>query len=256
MTVSRARSFGTAAAAYAQHRPGYPPEAVDWALAPLGGHPELHLLDLAAGTGKLTEALLSRGGVTAVEPDPAMLAELRARFPDVEAKEGSAEEIPLPDACVDAVLVGQAWHWFDPERAYPEIARVLRPGGILAALWNGDDAHVEWVRGFHEAGDWKGGHVVRAPDDAPQLPPHPAFEPQGYAQFPNLVPTTVDGLVATLRTHSWALTAEPAEREAALGRLRAYLATRPETSSGSFELPLVTDVVRALRREQAPCSPA
>jgi SAM-dependent methyltransferase len=248
MDSTRARSFGTAAAEYAQHRPGYPAAAVDWALAPLAGRGPLRLVDLAAGTGKLTEGLLARGSVTAVEPDPAMLAELRARFPEVPAHEGSAEAIPLPDGSTDAVLVGQAWHWFDPERAYPEIARVLRPGGVLAALWNGDDAHVEWVRGFHEAGAWTGGHVVRAPDDAPQLPPHPAFEPQGYAQFPNLVPTTVDGLVAALRTHSWALVAEPDEREAALDRVRAYLATRPETASGSFELPLVTDVVRALRR--------
>lgn len=248
MTASRARSFGAAAADYAQHRPGYPAAAVDWALAILAGRPHLHLLDLAAGTGKLTEVLLPRGAVTAIEPDPAMLAELRARFPDVDAREGSAEEIPLPDGCVDAVLVGQAWHWFDPERAYPEIARVLRPGGMLAVIWNGDDTRVEWVRGFHEAGRWSS-TVVRAPDEIPQLPAHPAFTGPGeYAEFANRVPTTIDGLVAMLRTHSWALTSEPAEREAAFTRLRAYLAARPETSAGAFELPLVTDVVRALRR--------
>ncbi|MHA6624109.1 class I SAM-dependent methyltransferase [Pseudonocardia sichuanensis] len=247
MDPHRARSFGSAATQYALHRPGYPDAAVDWALAPLPGGAGLQLLDLAAGTGKLTTSLLPRGTVVAVEPDPAMRAELRTRVPGVDAREGSAEEIPLPDAAVDAVLVGQAWHWFDPERAYAEIARVLRPGGVLAALWNGDDAHVEWVRGFHEAGAWAS-HVVREPDDEPRLPDHPAFTQDGYAQFANLVPTTVDGLVATLRTHSWALTAEPDEREAALARLRAYLATRPETASGEFELPLVTDVVRMLRR--------
>jgi SAM-dependent methyltransferase len=248
MTASRARSFGAAAAAYARYRPGYPTAAVDWALEAFAGRPHLELLDLAAGTGKLTESLLPRGTVVAVEPDPAMLAELRDRLPAVDAREGSAEQIPLPDGSVDAVLVGQAWHWFDPERAYSEIARVLRPGGVLAALWNGDDAHVEWVRGFHEAGRWKS-HVVRAPDDEPRLPAHPAFEPDGWAQFPNPVPTTIDGLVATLRTHSWALTADPADREVAFDRLRAYLADRPETSAGAFELPLVTDVVRAVRLE-------
>jgi SAM-dependent methyltransferase len=251
MTESRARSFGTAAAAYARHRPGYPAPAVDWALAPLAGRTDLQLLDLAAGTGKLTGSLLSRGTVTAVEPDPAMLAELRARYPGVEAHEGSAEAIPLPDAVLDAVLVGQAWHWFDPDRAFPEIARVLRPGGVLGVLWNGDDASVEWVRGFHEAGRWES-HVVRTPDEEPRLPAHPAFLPDGFAQFANLVPTTVDGLVAMLRTHSWALVADPAEREAALDRLRAYLATRPETASGEFELPLVTDVVRAIRLPPGP----
>jgi SAM-dependent methyltransferase len=247
MTASRARSFGAAAAAYAQHRPGYPAAAVEWALEPLADQARPRLLDLAAGTGKLTEALLPRGTVTAVEPDPAMLAELRARFPAVIAHEGTAEAIPLPDACVDAVLVGQAWHWFEPERAYPEIARVLRPGGLLAALWNADDGHVEWVRGFHDAGQWVS-TVVRTPDEEPGLPSHPAFEPDGFAQFANPVPTTVEGLVAILRTHSWALTSEPAEREAAFDRVRAYLATRPETSSGEFDLPLITDVVRAVRR--------
>ena len=253
MTQSRARSFGAAAAAYAQHRPGYPTAAVDWALAPLADRTDLQLLDLAAGTGKLTESLLQRGTVTTVEPDPAMLAELRARFPGVVAHEGSAEAIPMPDACVDAVLVGQAWHWFDADRAYAEIARVLRRGGLLAVLWNGDDAHVDWVRGLYEAGRWTS-TVVRAPDDEPRLQTHPAFVPDGFAQFANVLPTTVDGLVATLRTHSWALTAEPTDREATFDRIRAYLATRPETASGEFALPLVTDVVRAVRREQGPYS--
>jgi SAM-dependent methyltransferase len=248
MTLPRARSFGTAAADYARHRPGYPDSAVVWALEPVVDRPDLRLLDLGAGTGKLTAALVSHGTVTAVEPDPAMLAELRSRFPTITATEGSAEEIPLPDRSVDAVLVGQAWHWFAPERTLPEIARVLRPGGVLAALWNGDDTRVDWVRGFHEAGRWNA-TVVRAPDEIPRLPAHPLFTaPSEYALFANPVRTTVDGLVATLRTHSWALTAEPAQREAAFDRLRAYLAERPETSAGEFELPLVTDVVRALRR--------
>jgi SAM-dependent methyltransferase len=251
-TSSRARSFGAAAAAYAEHRPGYPAAAVDWALAPVAGGP-LRLLDLAAGTGKLTEALLSRGTVIAVEPDPAMRAELRTRFPEVDAREGSAETIPLRDGSVDAVLVGQAWHWFDADRAFAEIARVLRPGGVLAVIWNGDDVHVDWVRGLHEAGGWNS-TVVRAPDDEPSLPAHPAFAADGFAQFAKPMLLTIEGLVASLRTHSWALTADPAEREATFDRIRAYLATCPETASGEFELPLVTDVVRAVRREQGPYS--
>src|SRR5690606_27842380 len=77
--------------------------------------------------------------------DTAMLAELRVRLPDVSALQGRAEAIPLEDASVDAVLVGQAFHWFDREAALPEIARVLRPGGVLAALWNLEDVRVEWV---------------------------------------------------------------------------------------------------------------
>jgi hypothetical protein len=117
MTLPRARSFGSAAADYARHRPGYPDSAVRWALEPVRDRTGPRLLDLAAGTGKLTGALLSHGSVTAMEPDPAMLAELHRLFPDVITAEGTAEEIPLPNASVDAVLVGQAWHWFDPERA-------------------------------------------------------------------------------------------------------------------------------------------
>ena len=144
------RSFGAVAATYARYRPGYPAAALDWALAPAPGG---EVLDLGAGTGKVTEALLRRPGVrvTAVDPDPAMLAQFRADFPTVDAHEGTAERIPLPAVAVDAVVVGTAWHWFDRALAEPEIARVLRPGGVLVVLWNGDDDTVEWVRGYHRA---------------------------------------------------------------------------------------------------------
>jgi len=137
--TDRGRTFGAVAADYAEHRPGYPAAAVEWALGPAPGR---KVLDLGAGTGKLTEAL-GAYDVVGVEPDPEMLAQLRADLPSVDAREGSAEAIPLPDASVDAVLVGQAIHWFDMDRAVPEIARVLRPGGVLAGLWNGDDHTVD-----------------------------------------------------------------------------------------------------------------
>jgi ubiquinone/menaquinone biosynthesis C-methylase UbiE len=116
--TERARSFGAVAADYAEHRPGYPAEAVQWALAPAPG---VHVLDLGAGTGKLTEALLERSGVrvTAVDPDPEMPAQFTRRLPDVDARLGTAEDVPLPDASVDAVLVGQAVHWFDLDVAGP-----------------------------------------------------------------------------------------------------------------------------------------
>jgi len=242
----RARSFGTVAAAYARHRPGYPAAALDWALESLRGG---DVLDLGAGTGKLTEALVKRPGVrvTAVDPDPAMLAQFRIDHVGVDAREGTAEQIPLPDAAVDAVVVGTAWHWFDHAKAEPEIARVLRPGGVLAAMWNGDDESVEWVRGYHRALN---------PDEVPPatLPEEDArvhdaaFAPSETRRFPNPVRTTIEGLIETLATHSWALVADPVHREASLARLRAYLAERPETSGGVFTLPMVTDVVRTLRR--------
>ncbi|MGF1663074.1 MAG: class I SAM-dependent methyltransferase [Kineosporiaceae bacterium] len=240
----RATVFGSVAAAYAAHRPGYPGEAVAWALGGVAGD----VVDLAAGTGKLTEALTRCPGtaVTAVEPDPAMLDELRARFPDVRALEGAAEAVPLPDSGADAVLVGTAWHWFDPPRALAEIARVLRPGGVFALLSNGDDPDVEWVTGYRAAA--ADGRAVASQSGDVELPQHPAFTPAERRLFRWEVPTTVDDLLATLATHSWALMSTPADRDSAFARIRAYLATRPETASGSFTLPLVCSVLRASRR--------
>jgi SAM-dependent methyltransferase len=242
----RARSFGAVAASYARHRPGYPAAALDWALAPAPGGA---VLDLGAGTGKATEALLRRPGVrvTAVDPDPAMLAQLRAAFPTVATHEGTAERIPLPAAAVDAVVVGTAWHWFDRALAEPEIGRVLRPGGVLVVLWNGDDDTVEWVRGYQRA--------LHRDEPAPigttlaaARPSDPAFGASEARRFANPVPTTIDGFVETISTHSWALMADPRERDASLARMRAYLSARPETSPGSFTLPMVTEVVRTLRK--------
>ena len=144
-------SFGAAAAAYAEHRPDYAKAAVRWALEPVGDRRPVRVADIGAGTGKLTAALVGLGAdVTAVEPDPQMLAELRQAMPEVRSAPGSAEEIPLPDGSVDAVLAGQAMHWFDMDRAMPEIARVLRPGGVLAGLWNVDDDRVGWVADLAE----------------------------------------------------------------------------------------------------------
>lgn len=246
--TNRARSFGAVAADYAHHRPGYPDDAVAWALAPAPGPA---VLDLGAGTGKLTAALARRPGlvITAVDPDATMLAQLRARLPDLDARVGSAELIPLPDASVDAVVAGQAWHWFDGERAMAEVARVLRPGGVLAALWNHDDETVDWVAGYHAVLDADrpvpgvplgGGHMH-------DYPAHPAFVPAEREVFRHGQRVTVEGLLEVLRTHSWALVSPPAEREAALGRVRDYLGTRSELS-GEFTLPLTTTVLRTLRR--------
>jgi SAM-dependent methyltransferase len=247
--LERARSFGPIAAQYARYRPGYPRAAVEWALQPVVGGQRVRLLDLGAGTGKLTGSLLEFGEVIAVEPDPAMLAELRARYPEAEAVAGAAEEIPVPDSSVDAVLVGQAWHWFDHAKALAEAARVLRSGGVLAAFWNSEDTSQEWVRGYLEAAN----RTRRTPsaqptDGVPALPAHPAFTASRYRQHPNPVRTTAEAQVANVATQSWVLIAGDAEREAVLTRLRDYFAARPETSSGEFELPLVTDVIRALRK--------
>jgi SAM-dependent methyltransferase len=140
-----ARSFGRIASAYDMARPEYAPEAVARASEALVLSREARVVDLAAGSGTLTRALAERfGEVAAVEPDDAMRAVLANRSPQVEALAGAAEEIPVADGWADAVFVGDAFHWFDGPLAVAELARVLRPGGGVALLWNhwwsdGDD---------------------------------------------------------------------------------------------------------------------
>jgi ubiquinone/menaquinone biosynthesis C-methylase UbiE len=141
--VDRARSFGSVAEAYDRGRPAYPADAVAW----LAGGEARVVLELGAGTGKLTRELVDQGhAVFATEPDEAMLAVLRERVPEVSAKVATAEEIPANDRSVDAVVVAQAFHWFDHEAALPEIARVLKPGGHVALVWNSRDERIPWVR--------------------------------------------------------------------------------------------------------------
>lgn len=135
-------SFETVAEQYERARPLYADAALDWIAERLGLAAGSRVLDLAAGTGKLTRQLVARGfDVVAVEPGDEMRGVLERVVPEAEALSGTAEEIPLPDVSVDAVTVGQAFHWFEPGPAFAEIRRVLRPGGGFAFLWNRwDDA--------------------------------------------------------------------------------------------------------------------
>ena len=246
-------SFGAAATAYAEHRPDYARAALRWALEPAPG---ARVLDLGAGTGKLTATLAEvSGDVTAVEPDQAMLAELRRTLPDVRALSGSAEAIPLPDASVDAVVAGNAMHWFDMAVAGPEIARVLSPGGVLAGLWNVVDDRIDWVAGLAAVS----GSAAIGPRDTPaswraatagmHLPKtgEARFGAPEQAEFPHGQRRTADSLVATLATRAGMLVMPEQERTETLDRIRAYLASRPETADGEFTLPMLTCVLR-LRR--------
>jgi ubiquinone/menaquinone biosynthesis C-methylase UbiE len=152
---SRARSFDAAAAAYERGRPGWPVEALEIVARRLGLGRDAAVLDLAAGTGKLTRLLATRfATVTAVEPLDGMRKVLEAEVPAARALAGTAEAIPLPAASVDAVFVAEAIHWFDPERATAEIARVLRPGGGAAVLYNRhewrEDAQNPWIAAVEE----------------------------------------------------------------------------------------------------------
>lgn len=141
-----ARGFQAGAAAYEAARPGYPPEAISLLKSTLGINRRKRVCDLAAGTGKLTRELLGTGAeVVAVEPVTAMRRRLEDVLPEVDVVEGTAEDIPLLDRSVDAVTVGQAFHWFDADLALEEIARVLRRGGGLALIWNVRDERTPWV---------------------------------------------------------------------------------------------------------------
>ena len=250
-------SFGGAAAAYAEHRPDYAEAAVRWALEPVWDARPVRVADIGAGTGKLTTTLVGLGAeVTAVEPDPQMLAELRRAMPEVRSVRGSAEEMPLPDASVDAVLAGQAMHWFDLDLAMPEIARVLRPGGVLAGLWNVDDDRVGWVADLAEMSKrqasitllrWRDG-AGRSRQQRLLETGSGLFRAAEEGEFGHGQARTADSLLATIATHSHLLVMDEAERAGLLARVRDFLSTRPETSNGEFTLPMVTVVLRALRR--------
>lgn len=142
-----ARSFGAVAGVYESGRPGYPLETAQWVLEPIATPLRTaRVVDLGAGTGKFTRVLRETGAdVVAVDPDAAMLAELRVRVPGVPTFQGTAERMPLPDASVDAAVMAQAWHWVDPPSAAAEVGRVLRPGGALGLVWNIREESVEWV---------------------------------------------------------------------------------------------------------------
>ena len=250
-------SFGAAAAAYAEHRPDYAKAAVRWALEPVGDRRPVRVADIGAGTGKLTAELVGLGAdVTAVEPDPQMLAELRQAMPEVRSAPGSAEEIPLRDGSVDAVLAGQAMHWFDMDRATPEIARVLRPGGVLAGLWNVDDDRVGWVADLAEMSKRRASvTLLRWRDTAGRSREHQLLEAGSglfhaaeEGEFEHGQVRTADSLLATIATHSHLLVMDEAERAGLLAWVQGFLRTRPETSDGEFTLPMVTVVLRARRR--------
>jgi SAM-dependent methyltransferase len=237
----RSLSFGSAAAAYERGRPSYPPEAIDW-LLPRGAR---QVLDLGAGTGKLATRLVERGlEVLAVDPIPDMLEVLRTSLPETRALLGTAEEIPLPDNSVDAVLVAQAWHWVDPERAIPEVARVLRPGGRLGLVWNTRDERMGWVREL--------GRIIGSDDDGGRFDvtfpaPFGAAE-RHQVEWTNYV--TPQALIDLVASRSYCITSPTEVRTRTLEQVRELLATHPSLAHATgLALPYVTVCIRATLAE-------
>lgn len=253
--TTRRLSFGAEAAAYARFRPTYPLEAVQWVLG-AQTRSGTRVLDVGAGTGALSAVLVSAGlEVTAVEPDAGMRGVLAAALPAVSVLAGSAEQVPLPDSSVDAVLVAQAWHWFEPRAAVTEFSRVLVPGGVIGLLWNMRDDSVPWqgelsgiiggedtIRAAREPGSVAGS--LRDPDSleaaraaVPQL-----AEPE-RAMFPHRVSHTVDSLVGLVSTFSYVRLSP--RRDDALAAVRDLALTHPDLAGRStFELSYVTVAYR------------
>ena len=225
---------------YERGRPGYPAEAIEWAL----GTEPLEALDVGAGTGKLTAAVAAAGHrVTAVEPLEEMRKLLEATVPEALVREGMAELLPLDDASVDGVVVGAAFHWFDQERALVEISRVLRPHGVLALLGNSFDPAVSWQaelrRILGPATLGRPGHWP-APDSLGTL-----FAEVDDGSFPHSQPTDLARLRDYASSRSGFAVLEDAVRAERLGEIDALWERTPELASSSgAELRWLTRVRR------------
>ena len=231
--AAQSRSFETVAAEYERHRPEYPEEALRWAADRLGLEERARVLDVGAGTGKLTRGLVALGyEVVAVEPGGPMLEQLRQAVPEAEALEGPAEAIALPDAGVDAAFAAQAFHWFDRERALPELHRVVRPAGGLVLLWNWWDDRDQLQ---HELAEVIG-YAGHSPFIDEELPGAPWFRELERRVVESTDESSPDALVAMLATTSRFLTADPAEGADWLREVRE----RASTYGERFPLPKLT----------------
>ena len=222
--------FDADAARYARGRPDYPAEVDGWLRDTLSLAPGKTVVDLGAGTGKFTRRLVATGAkVIAVEPVAAMRDRLTADLPEVEALDGNATAIPLPDASVDAIVCAQAFHWFATREALAEMHRVLKPGGILGLIWNTKDDSVPWVRSAFTITEPYEGQVPRFyTGDWRNVFPAPGFGPLHEQRYPHEhrgIPETV--IVDRLLSVSFISSLPAAERETVATRLRSLIATDP-----------------------------
>ena len=206
--AERAASFGSVADEYERARPGYPDDAVRWLL----GDEPLTVVDVGAGTGKLTRQLVAAGhDVVAVEPLDEMRAQLEAVVPAARALADSAEAIPLPPESADAVVAAQAFHWFDHDRALRELARVLRPRGVLALIWNMRDDSVEWMARLSELLGGEGFQSGYSPAEI--VARSGLFDPLEETTFQYSQRVDRETLRALVTSRSYVATLPTAERE-------------------------------------------
>jgi SAM-dependent methyltransferase len=229
---SAARGFALAPADYERGRPMYPFEAVRRLVKELCIKPESTVLDLAAGTGKLTRLLAQLGSqIVAVEPVDEMRERLVETLPGVTALEGTAEAIPLDDESVDAVTVGQAFHWFDGDAALAEIHRVLRPGSRLGLIWNVKDESVDWVHQLAEIIEAYRGNAPRVASGAwkEAFERTELFTPIERARFSFVHETDTPTVVARVTSISFIAAMAPRVRERVVDQVHELLATHPDT---------------------------
>lgn len=239
--------FGSVADSYDRGRPGYPADAVAW----LVGEEPRAVLELGAGTGKLTAGLVALGhDVHATDPDEAMLAVLRRRLPDVRTSVGSAERIPAPDMTYDVVVAGQAFHWFDQEQALSEISRVLRPGGILALAWNQRDESIPWVRKLGRII----GRSAETTDPSELLEESGLFAAVEDATFTFWQRIDQHSVVDLVLSRSNVLALSEAEREAKRAEVLAFYEDYGRGMDG-MQLPYITYAYRATVTNRVPVRP-
>jgi SAM-dependent methyltransferase len=241
-----AAGFGAAADIYERARPSYPEEAVAWISERAKLGPGMTVVDVGAGTGKLTRLLLPTGArVVAVEPVPEMRAKLMEVAAGAEAVDGTAEQLPLPDASADAITVAQAFHWFDHERALPELHRVLKPGGLLVLIWNSRDLDDPLQREVEKLIKPLRKEVIAQETGAWREPLRrsPLFLQPEEAWFRFEQNLTADGLCERVASTSFVAAMNEDERVALLLRVRALVADR----GTSFAFRYVTEVYVAER---------
>ncbi|MCC4249535.1 MULTISPECIES: class I SAM-dependent methyltransferase [Microbacterium] len=243
----KSTSFGQAAAAYESGRPEYPSDAVAWMLAPVREPGRaLRVADVGAGTGKLTRAVVELGAdVVAIDPDAEMLATLRESVRGVPTFAGTAESLLLPDSALDAVVMGQAWHWVDPDAGSREIARVLRSGGVLGLVWNIRDASVDWVRRLTAAMGGSHAEVLLATTGPRVAAPLADLEHRSWRWSRRITLAQLRDLVFS---RSDVITASPEDRVRIDAEVDGVVASVPGLADGgSVDLPYVTHAFRARR---------
>lgn len=242
------RSFGAAAGVYDSGRPDYPVEAVSWMLEPIAPSPagrRPSVADVGAGTGKLTRVVAGLAAdVVAIDPDAEMLTVLADASPGITTLVGTAERLPLPDSSVDAVVLGQAWHWVDPGAGSVEAGRVLRPGGVLGLIWNTRDDNVEWVARLTEIMHPSAAEKMVA-DGGPTVgEPFGDMEARTWAWSR---PMTRASLHDMVNSRSYVITADDAERARITREVDALLDEIGAIGTEVVEMPYITDAFRALR---------